>query len=164
MGSVFYDVRMADGSERAKPGDYYLLNTDGAMFNSGKRKHDDPPGEASVAVVFRRIKNGKDRLVFGFSCGIGPASNDVAEYRAVIEGLRFALDLGVTHIRVYMDSEFIVEQINDQADINEDDLRVLHAEVSELTSRFSPSNGFRISWVPRERNDEADALATAALP
>ena len=147
---------MADG--------YYLLNTDGAMQNTGRRTADDPPGEASIAVVLKQIKNGREATVDCFSGSIGPATNDVAEYKALIAGLEYALSLGVTHIRAFMDSEFIVEQINGRARVTQPDLKSHHECVLSLADRFAPGVGFRLAWIPRERNAEADALASAALP
>jgi ribonuclease HI len=140
---------------------YYLLNTDGGMSTPKPRRHDDPPGEAAVAVVLRQIRNGKEHLVDGFSCAIGPAANDVAEYCALIEGLVYALGRGARKIRAYMDSEFIVEQVNGRARIDQEDLILLHDEVVELTN--APGVSFRLSWVPRERNQEADSLVRAIL-
>jgi ribonuclease HI len=147
---------------------YYLLNTDGGMLTNGQAAQGAAPGEASIAVV---LKNHKDVLVEEFSGPIGPATIGVAEYRALIKGLELSLDRGITYIRVYVDSEFVVEQMNAVPDalasnyystarVRKDDLKLLHAEARQLANRFK---NIRISWVPRERNQRADALATAAL-
>lgn len=150
---------------------YYLLNTDGGMVNDGNRDHGEEPGEAAIAVIVTQIKNGREVLIEGFSGAIGPASNDVAEYRALIEGLRFVLSLGGTQVRAYMDSEFIVEQMNSvagdksnyysTAQPKQEDVKKLHLEARQLADRFT---SIRISWVPRERNAQADELVKLALP
>ena len=62
-----------------------------------------------------------------------------------------------------MDSEFVVEQVNDRAKVHQKDLAPLHSEVASLASEFAPGVGFRLSWVPRERNETADALVQAIL-
>jgi ribonuclease HI len=142
---------------------YYLLNTDGGMINTGQRRHEDPPGEAAVAVVLSQIRNRREHVIDGFSGAIGPATNDVAEYRALIEGLIYARRRGARKIRAYMDSEFVVEQVNDRAKVHQKDLAPLHSEVARLASEFAPGVGFRLSWVPRERNETADALVQAIL-
>lgn len=138
---------------------YYLLNTDGGMVNDGRRKHGDPPGKAAIAVVLR---DSRDRPVEGSPYGktIGDKSNDVAEYMALIEGLRFARKNGVRGIRVYVDSEFVVEQMNGRAVPRQDDTRELRTKALKLAAEFDT---FRISWIPRERNTEADGLVRSIL-
>jgi ribonuclease HI len=136
---------------------YYLLNTDGGMVNDGKRKPGDAAGTAAIAVV---LKNSRDRLVKKFAKSIGPATNDVAEYEALIVGLAFALSLGVERIRVYVDSEVVVDQMNLVSKVNQKDLRDLHKKARDLLQQFAD---FRISWVPRERNQEADGLVRGVL-
>lgn len=153
------DVQVVTGPEEAKPG-YFLLNTDGGMVNDGRRERGDPPGEAAIAVVLSEVRGKKEVVVWGFSGSIGPATNDVAEYTALVEGLRFALSEGVRRIRVYVDSEFVVEQMNHRSDVKQQDLRELHNEAHDLFHRFA---SHRISWVPRERNVLADALVGLIL-
>jgi len=139
---------------------YYLLNTDGGMVNDGKRKKDDPPGEAAVGVVLYSVRNGKQTFFDGFSGSIGRTTNDKAEYHGLIEGLHFAIAEGVKKVRIYVDSEFVVDQMNHQSAVRQDDLRDLHNEAHDLLHRFVDH---RISWVPRDRNAEADALVRAIL-
>jgi ribonuclease HI len=129
---------------------YYLLNTDGG--NSG-----NPLGRAAIGALLRtRRLVAVDQV----SKVIGPATHNVAEYRALIEGLKLAADHGVRHIRVYMDSELIVDQVNGVSAVNQELLKELHKEVSTLRARFK---SIRISWVPREMNAEADRLVRDAL-
>ena len=87
---------------------YYLLNTDGGMASDyGRRRSGDPLGHAAIGALLRT-----PRLVTvaQISKAIGPATHNVAEYRALIEGLKLARDKGVERIRVYMDSELVVDQ------------------------------------------------------
>jgi ribonuclease HI len=135
---------------------YYTLQTDGSMGSSGHRAKGDPPGEAGIGVV---LKDSNDAVVKTDSRAIGPATNDVAEYEALIAGLELAHGLGIDRIRVYMDSEFIVDQMSGLSDINEADLKLLHEKAFGLFGRFSSR---RISWIPREWNREADKLASEA--
>ena len=141
------------------PTGYALLNTDGGMVNPGNRKKDDPPGEAAIAAVLSQVHNEKERIVYSFAGPIGPASKDVAEYKALIEGLRFASSEGVRLIRVYMDAEYIVDQMNNRSNVSSG-LRDLHSEAHDLLHSF---DDYRISWVPRERNVLADALVQSIL-
>jgi ribonuclease H / adenosylcobalamin/alpha-ribazole phosphatase len=91
---------------------------------------------------------------------IGHATNNVAEYRALIAGLDDAAKLGATEAAVFMDSKLVVEQMSGRWKVKHPDLVELHAEARTLASQFA-----RISyaWVPRERNSHADRLANEAM-
>jgi ribonuclease HI len=94
------------------------------------------------------------------SKAIGPATHNVAEYRALIEGLTLARDNAIQKIRAYMDSELVVDQMNGVSAVRQTHLGELQREASELAARFA---SIRISWVPREMNVEADQLVRDAL-
>jgi len=128
---------------------YYLLNTDGG--NSG-----DPLGRAAIGALLRTRRL---VTVAQISKAIGPATQNVAEYRALIEGLTLARDYGIQRIRVYMDSELVVDQVNGVSAVRKEHLRELHDVASSLVALFD----IRISWMPREMNAEADQLVKAAL-
>jgi ribonuclease H / adenosylcobalamin/alpha-ribazole phosphatase len=91
---------------------------------------------------------------------IGHATNNVAEYRALIAGLDDAARLGASDAAVYMDSKLVVEQMSGRWKVKHPDLAQLHAQARTLASRFA-----RISyaWIPRERNKHADRLANEAM-
>jgi ribonuclease HI len=135
---------------RALERGYYLLNTDGG--NSG-----DPLGRAAIGALLRTR-----RLVTvdQISKAIGPSTHNVAEYRALIEGLKLARDHGIQRIRVYMDSELVVDQVNGVSAVRQARLSELHSVASNLVDLFE---NIRISWVPREMNAEADRLVRDAL-
>ena len=94
------------------------------------------------------------------SRAIGPATHNVAEYRALIDGLKLARDHGIQRIRVFMDSELVVDQVNGVSAVRQAHLTELHEVASSLRAQF---HSFRISWVPREMNAEADRLVRDAL-
>jgi len=95
---------------------YYLLNTDGG--NSG-----DPLGRAAIGLLLRTRRL---VTVAQISKAIGPATHNVAEYEALIEGLKLARDHGIQRLRVYMDSELVVEQVNGVCAVRQPRLRELH--------------------------------------
>jgi reverse transcriptase-like protein len=103
---------------------YYLLNTDGG--NSG-----DPLGRAAIGALLRT-----PRLVTvaQISKAIGPATHNVAEYQALIEGLKLARDYGIQRIRVYMDSELVVDQVNGVSAVRQAHLTELHKVASSLVA------------------------------
>jgi ribonuclease HI len=136
-----------------KPG-YYLLNTDGGNL---RRLPGDPLSHAAIGALLRTR-----RLVHvaQISKAIGPATHNAAEYQALIEGLMLARTHRIEHIRVFTDSELVVDQVNGVSAVKEAHLRALHEVASGLRAGFK---SFRISWVPREMNAEADQLVRDAL-
>ena len=149
------DTPEADAAELAalKSG-YYLLNTDGGNL---RRLPGDPFSHAAIGVLLRTR-----RLVHvaQISKAIGPATHNVAEYRALIEGLMLARTHGIEHIRVYTDSELVVDQVNGVSAVKEAHLQELHERACGLRAGFK---SFRLGWVPREWNAEADQLVRDAL-
>jgi ribonuclease HI len=113
---------------------YYLLNTDGG--NSG-----DPLGRAAIGALLRTRRL---VTVAQISRAIGPATHNVAEYRALIDGLKLARDHGIQRIRVFMDSELVLDRVNGVSAVRQAHLTELHTKsraVSALSSRASASAG-----------------------
>ena len=135
---------------------YFLLNTDGGMVNDGKRRSGQALGRAAIAAV---LYDSHNRIVGRHFKEIEPSTNAVAEYTALVKGLSYALEEGVTKIRVYMDSEFVVDQMNHRSKVKEE-MRDLHNQAHDLLHRF---DDYRVSWVPRERNQDADELVRSIL-
>ena len=136
---------------------YYLLNTDGGMASNGRRRSGEPLGIAAIGALLRTPRLAP---VAEISEAIGPATHNVAEYRALIKGLKLARDHGIERIRVYMDSELVVDQMSGVSAVRQTHLRELHEVARELKAQFA---SIRISWVPREMNVEADCLVKKAL-
>ncbi len=130
----------------------YLLNADGS--GTGPTEN---PAQGAIGVVLR---DPDGHLIAEISKRIGPAINTVAEYRALIEGLKLARSRGIPRIRVFIDSELVVDQVNGRAKVRKEHIRLLHTEACSLVREFP---NIRISWVPRKWNAEADTLATKAL-
>jgi ribonuclease HI len=103
------------------------------MASNGRRRSRDPLGRAAIGALLRT-----PRLVTvaQISKAIGPATQNVAEYRALIQGLTLARDYGIRRIRVDMDSELVVDQVNGVSAVRKEHLRELHdvATVSSLCS------------------------------
>lgn len=130
----------------------HLLMTDGSGTGTT-----DNPAQGAIGVVLR---DPDGHLIAEISESIGSAINTVAEYRALIEGLKLARSRGIQRIRVFLDSELVVDQVNGRAKVGKKHIRPLHAEACSLLQEFP---NIRISWIPRKWNAEADALATKAL-
>lgn len=114
------------------------------------------PGEASVGVVVRR--NGC--VTKNISQFIGEATNNIAEYTALIYALQEALIQRADHVKINTDSALLYHQIIGDYKIKDSDLKSLWAQVDHLTKGFE---SFEIKYIPREQNKEADRLATQAI-
>ncbi|MEV0002979.1 bifunctional RNase H/acid phosphatase [Micromonospora sp. NPDC050980] len=116
------------------------------------------PGPAGYGAVVRDPETGE--VLAERSAGIGTATNNVAEYRGLIAGLEAAAELGAAEVEARMDSKLVVEQMCGRWQIKHPGLRPLAAQAAELVGRFA---AVRFTWIPRERNKHADALANAAM-
>lgn len=115
------------------------------------------PGPAGIGVV---LKDESGAVIGEIAQGIGRATNNVAEYKALIAGLELALARGVTQIEVYLDSELVVSQLRGEWKIKKDTLRSLAVEARRLLNRFDISS---LSHVPRGMNEDADKLANQGM-
>jgi ribonuclease HI len=126
-----------------------VIHTDGASRGN--------PGPAAIGVV---IKDGSAGPVVTISRRIGRATNNQAEYRAVIAALEAALEHSARQVLLYSDSELIVKQLKGHYRVKNQDLKPLYQQVGRLIARL---DSFHVRHVPRNRNREADRLANAAL-
>ncbi len=91
---------------------------------------------------------------------IGRATNNVAEYRGLLLGLRRARELGATEVEVVNDSELVAKQINGQYKVKHPDMRPLFVDALEALREFDT---WSVRSVPRAQNAAADALVNQAL-
>ncbi len=115
------------------------------------------PGPAGIGAV---IRGSRGRVLAEVAEGIGVATNNVAEYRAVLEGLRRARDLGATQVNVRSDSRLLVEQLSGRFRVKNPTLVRLHAEVRSVMRAFEQ---VLFEHVPREFNRDADRLANRGV-
>ncbi len=115
------------------------------------------PGPAAVAAV---IRDADGNLLERRGELIGEATNNVAEYRAMLLGISRAADLGATHVELIGDSELVVRQLNGEYKVKSGPLRELHAEVDKALRRL---DGWSIRHVKREQNEDADLLVNETL-
>lgn len=130
-------------------GDRLLAYIDGAARGN--------PGEAGAGVV---LKDAAGNVVEKLSQYLGKATNNTAEYKALLLALRRARELGATSLQVYSDSELIVNQINGRYRIRAGHLQKLCQEAIRFMRDFDQVN---ISHVPRDKNVEADEQANLAV-
>jgi ribonuclease HI len=114
------------------------------------------PGEAGIGVFIRRGQEVLSRV----SENIGPATNNIAEYRALIRALQEAAELHIRSLNIFSDSQLMCNQLTGVYGIKQDHIRQLHDEAQHLAKQFER---ITIKHIPREQNKDADALASGAI-
>lgn len=114
------------------------------------------PGPAGIGVV---IKDGTG-TVFEISEGIGDATNNVAEYKAVIAALEQAIRQGAEKVFINTDSELVYYQLTGRYKVKNENLLVLVKQVQLLSRQIK---FFEMRCIPREQNVHADRLAKQAI-
>ena len=115
------------------------------------------PGPAAIAAV---ITEPNGELVEERSEPIGPATNNVAEYRALLLGIERARAQGADEVELIGDSELVVRQVRGQYRVKDAALRELHGSVREALAGFER---WSMRHVRREANERADELVNEAL-
>ncbi len=131
------------------PGEPLLLHIDGASRGN--------PGEAGFGVHVTEPDGTVRAELYGY---LGRATNNVAEYQALLHALRYALKIGAPRVRIHSDSELVVRQINGVYRVKHPDMVPLHRDASALLRRFEKAE---LVHVRREQNKDADRLANRAL-
>lgn len=133
----------------------FELDADAVLyFDGGSRGN---PGLAAYGFVLDRT-NGQPLAAEGEAIGV--ATNNVAEYRGLIEGMRRAGELGVRRLTVHGDSKLVIEQMKGAWRVRAEGLRALHDEARRIARSFE---SVRFEHVRRGGNAEADRLVNVAL-
>jgi ribonuclease HI len=155
--AVAYDGKVVIQGEATAQLEALLRDSDGgrvhAYFDGASRGN---PGPASVGYVLVDDSG----IVTEGGETIGTATNNQAEYEALIRAVEVARDYGFDDVHIRGDSELIVKQVRGEWDTNDPELREHRIQVRELLTDF---DDWQIEHVPREINDRADELANDAL-
>jgi probable phosphoglycerate mutase len=123
--------------------------------DGGSRGNPGPAGYGAVV-----LDAGARQVLGEVYDGLGTTTNNVAEYRGLIAGLRAARDLGATEVEARMDSKLVVEQMSGRWKIKHPPLQELADTARELAAGF---DAVTFVWIPRKDNARADALANRAM-
>ena len=115
------------------------------------------PGQASAGAV---LLGEGGRVLAEISERLGVATNNEAEYVALILALKKAREMGASTVSVNADSQLVIRQLIGQYKVKHPEMKRRHAEAMELLKNFP---GWSAKHVPREQNAHADKLANAAL-
>ncbi len=100
-----------------------------------------------------------EKEIYSFSENIGAATNNEAEYRALLRALEIGQELNINKLDIRSDSELLVKQINLEYKVKNERLQELHAEARDRLAGIEWS----LSHVRREKNKKADILSKQAL-
>jgi ribonuclease H / adenosylcobalamin/alpha-ribazole phosphatase len=125
------------------------LSTDGGARGN--------PGPAAYGYV---LETDDGTVLAAHGETIGVATNNVAEYRALVAGLAKALELGVDEVEVVSDSELVVKQMRGEYKVKNEALRELSEDAARLARQL---RSVRYTAVRREHNELADQLVNEAL-
>jgi ribonuclease HI len=126
-----------------------LIYTDGAARGN--------PGPAGAGAILR---DADGHVVAEIAEPLGHATNNVAEWTAVLLALEEARRLGATHVDLRMDSELVARQISGIYKVKHPDLKPIHAAAMSLLREL---DGYTVGHVPRELNKDADRLSNVAI-
>jgi len=129
--------------------DTFHIHIDGASRGN--------PGEAGFGVYVTTPDGAAVAELYGY---LGQATNNVAEYQALIHALKYALDRGAARVKLFSDSELVVRQMAGRYRVKHPAMVPLHRQAAALLSRFREAS---LEHVRRERNRDADRLANQAL-
>ena len=130
-------------------GDHYKLFSDGACRGN--------PGVGGAGAV---IMDARENVIWEGKEYLGHCTNNIAEYKALILGLKGALSQGYKNLNVYLDSELLAKQINGSYRVKNENLKVLMKEVRRLLTSFE---FIEVKHVIRSHNSHADRLANRAI-
>lgn len=116
----------------------------------------DNPGPAGIGIVIKHA----DRIVAEIGEFIGPTTNNVAEYRALLRALEEAKARGAKTVEVRSDSELLVKHLKREYKVKSPDLSPLYLEANRLLTSFTR---YTVTKIPRGANAAADALANRAI-
>lgn len=136
-------------AERARATMKLVVHVDGGARGN--------PGPGAVGVV---LSTPDGEVVDEASATIGQATNNVAEYRALLLGLARARALGATEVEVVNDSQLVARQVSGLYRVKHAEMKPLHREALAALDAF---DRWSIRSVPREQNSRADELVNRAL-
>jgi ribonuclease HI len=115
------------------------------------------PGPAAIGVV---VSDADGNVLDEQAERIGVATNNVAEYRALLSGLERARELGADEVEIIGDSELVARQVTGEYKVKHPAMKPLHLQARTQLEGF---RNWHIRTVPRAQNARADELVNAAL-
>jgi ribonuclease HI len=131
------------------------IRTFASLYTDGASRGN--PGPAGAGVI---LLDEQGRPILELNRFLGKATNNEAEYQALITGLEAAERLDLTRLHIFLDSELVVKQLHGEYRVRNPRLQPLFDEVASRLRRLS---SYAIMHIPREQNEKADRLANEAV-
>jgi ribonuclease HI len=125
------------------------------VYSDGASRGNPGPSGAGALVT-----SPDGRVLSRASKFLGEMTNNMAEYTALLIGLKEAQKAGADDVTIRADSELLIEQLNGRYKVKKETLQILHGAAMDLLSSFKR---WKASHIPREKNQEADRLANQAI-
>lgn len=125
------------------------------MFTDGGSRGN--PGPAAIGVV---IKNKSGETIQKIGKYIGESTNNDAEYKALLEGIKSLKDMKVKSVSCFLDSELVVKQLNGLYKVKNANIKILWKSIKDLEKNFG---SITYTHVKREKNFDADAIVNDVL-
>jgi ribonuclease HI len=141
-------------SDPVSPGDSEVV-AEAILWTDGAARGN--PGRAGSGAI---LKTTSGEVLAADGQYLGETTNNVAEYKALLLGLRRALQHGIRRLEVRADSELMIKQLRGEYQVRAEGLKPLFAEAKAMIGRFEAA---KLVHVRREQNVEADRLANQAI-
>ena len=125
------------------------------LFSDGACRGNPGIGGAGAVII-----DSDENIIWEGKEYLGHCTNNIAEYKALILGLKGALSIGYKNLKVYLDSELLAKQINGSYRVKNEKLKVFMEDVRSLLASF---DSIEVTHVPRLHNSHADKLANMAI-
>ena len=144
LADFLVDWIEAQQPERPAPFQYWQMYFDGSKNADG----------AGGGIVLSSPHG--DKLRYALRIDFTPCTNNVAEYEALLHGMRAAKEMGVSRLKCYGDSDLVAGQVTGTCDANAPNMIAYRRAVDQVGASFA---GYSVEWVDRRKNEEADALS-----
>ena len=141
-------IQIETARKRIKSSELYQMYVDGASKSN--------PGPAGVGYLIQDMNHNE---MYSVSTSVQDCTNNVAEYTALIYGLKTASDIGIRKLKIFSDAELIVKQIKGIYKVN-DILKPYFEQANLLMKAFDSAE---VIWISRENNKKADSLAKKGI-
>jgi phosphoribosylglycinamide formyltransferase-1 len=125
-----------------------------AFIDGGSRGN---PGPAAAAFM---LKDSSGKQLEAKAFFLGRATNNVAEYTALVKALEAAAQFGSEQISIFSDSELLVRQINGQYKVKSEQIKPLYQQAVNLLAKFK---SWKVRHITRDKNEQSDSLVNQAL-
>ena len=120
------------------------------------------PGKSACGIFVKEDRDTFQKRI-GYGTYLGLGTNNQAEYKGLIQSLKYCRDQQITECEIFSDSKLVVEQINGRWKVKEPTLIELYKEAKEIMNEHSKIGKVKITWIRRDKNKEADEMCNLSI-